>query len=264
LKKLISVLLMTCALLAIAPLAFAQSSPLPADDASFDDLHALQLKRYKPFYFIAGKADMKGQISFKVPVVEGTGLYIGYTQLFIWDVYKPSGPMRDVNYNPEAFYRFNLNGSHYTALDLGLFEHESNGLAGTSSRQWNRTYLRFHEEYKKAESALHLIWEAKVWYQFMDDPGNVDIERYRGTYELNMTLAGMGHTILNINDLTLRIFPGGPSTADITRGGQELDWRIMGSKRLLVPIFIQLYHGYGENLLDYKRKQWMLRAGIGF
>jgi len=100
---------------------------------------------YKPTYFITGHPDTKVQLSFKAYIVRAMPLYFAYSQLMMWDLFtKRSSPFRDINFNPEVFYRLNLNDQpSFQWLDFGIYEHESNGKDGGDSRAWDRIYLRY-------------------------------------------------------------------------------------------------------------------------
>jgi len=70
----------------------------------------------------------------------------------------------------------------------------------------------------------------------------------------------------DVDDLIFRLYPGGPSNVDPTRGGQELTWRVRARfrKEVLPVMVFQVFHGYAESLLDYRHSYWAWRAGIGF
>jgi outer membrane phospholipase A len=71
-----------------------------------------------------------------------TGLYFGYTQLSFWNIYDPSAPFLDNNYQPELFLHFDATSLprpvwYKPSLKLSV-SHESNGLDGDKSRGWDR------------------------------------------------------------------------------------------------------------------------------
>ena len=87
---------------------------------------------------------------------DDTGLYIAYTQKSLWDLFnfKNSSPFIKSNYSPEFFYRIDLYektklGIYFKRLkylQLGGWQHESNGLGGNQaadSRSWDRGYFEF-------------------------------------------------------------------------------------------------------------------------
>ena len=89
----------------------------------------IQLERHKPLYFLMGRPHTKIQISFKIGLIQRVPIYLGYTQLLIGDLFVADPGFRDVNYNPEIFYRLSLPlADHW--IDFSPYEHESNGKGG--------------------------------------------------------------------------------------------------------------------------------------
>ncbi|MGZ3671259.1 MAG: phospholipase A [Bdellovibrionota bacterium] len=223
----------------------------------------VKLSAYKPSYTVVGKNDGKIQLSFKARPASAFALYFGYTQLMMWDIYKSSAPMRDVNFNPEVFYRFTLGDKEELRwIDFGPFEHESNGFDGANSRSWNRTYLRYSDTLF-TDGPRKLQWSVKLWVPYSCEGGFCT--RYRGVGEGTASIDNLFGTAIGENDLTLRFYPGGPSALNLAKGGQELTFRLRPVRRAFMPLFVvQFFHGYGENLLDQAREGLALRGGIGF
>lgn len=224
----------------------------------------VKISAYKPTYFLVGKYEGKVQFSFKARPAEAIPLYFGYTQLMMWDIYKSSAPMRDINFNPEVFYRFVLGEERELRwLDIGIFEHESNGLNGDGSRSWNRTYARFSDAISFDGSPAKVQWSVKAWVPYSCETERCS--RYRGLGEFTISLENLLGSHLGANDIALRFYGGGPSYFNLAKGGQELTLRLRPSQRGYVPLFvIQFFQGYGENMLDQDRKGLALRGGIGF
>lgn len=220
---------------------------------------------YRPTYFLSGEPDTKAQVSFKFPLLKQVPLHFAYSQLMMWDLFKKSSsPIRDVNANPDIFYRLDL-GQHKwrRRLDLGLYEHESNGKADAASRSWDRFYLRYEQFADQQNPKFH--GSIKVWLPFNKDANNQDILYYRGLGELNLTFFSLMPSWFVRDYLTLRIYPGGNSHFDFTKGGQELTWRgSLKGDSFLPMLVLQFFHGTGENLLDYRDEHLGLRGGIGF
>ena len=223
------------------------------------------LELYKPDYFLMGQPDTKIQFSFKLRLVQGYPLYFGYSQVMKWDLVRPDPFFADLNYNPEFFYRFALGDSKTRWLDAGPFEHESNGKGGSEERSWNRSYLRFHDEWTVGDKTV-LRAELKAWVPYSLNVANRDLPDYRGVYETNVILSNFMGPRFDVDDLILRLYPGGPSNVDPTRGGQELTWRMRSTAHIRIrPVLVfQVFHGYAETMLDYRHSYWAWRAGIGF
>lgn len=223
----------------------------------------IKFSPYKPTFFVVGKKEAKGQFSLKARPAEAFPFYAAYSQLMMWDIYKASAPMRDLNFNPEVFYRHELGeekGARW--IDFGIFEHESNGKNGDGSRSWNRSYVRFTDT-MQFEGERTLQWSLKAWVHYSCEGGGCG--RYRGLFEANISLENVFGAELGDNDLILRFYPGGPSNLNLAKGGQELTVRVRPSKRNWIPLLVvQLFHGYGENMLDQNKEELALRAGIGF
>lgn len=223
------------------------------------------LEAYKPNYFLMGQPDTKIELSLKIPLIQDQNLYFGYTQLMKWELVRNDPYFADINYNPEIFYRFKIHGSSTTWLDIGPYDHESNGKGGSQERAWNRTYARYHDEWALG-GRLVLRAELQAWVPYAYNSANRNLPDYRGVYETNVMLSGFLGRLYDVDDLILRLYPGGPSNVDPTRGGQELTVRLRAAARKkFMPVGVmQVFHGYAESMLDYRHSYWGWRVGIGF
>ncbi|ULQ47080.1 phospholipase A [Flagellatimonas centrodinii] len=185
--------------------------------------------------------------------------YFGYTQKSFWQVYDEgrSRPFRETNYNPELFYRWTPDPErwHHWGADFGI-EHESNGQDVPMSRSWNRLYIAPFQA--KGQTLRYL----KFWYRIpeerKDSPGdpkgddNPLIHRFFGYAEANVQRqldgGGLAHLMLR----------GNPSTG---KGAVLLNFT-WPSADGYVFYMVQLFHGYGESLIDYDRS--ITRIGLGF
>lgn len=245
----------------ILPLRAQAADAAPAKDNNPDPIPFFE--KYKPSFFLLGKPDTKVQVSFKTPILDKLPLYIGYSQLMMWDLFHESAPFRDINYNPELFYRMSFHGDLPTQVDFG-YEHESNGKDGPDSRSWNRAYVRY--EQNRSWQDRKLWWSFKVWLpNGMGDPASRLLPEQRGQWEIQVGASDVFGTIFSVNELILRIYGGGSTRSNPLQGGQELTYRETSRRQiLLLPLYIQLFHGYGENLLDAGDRHWGLRGGFGF
>lgn len=254
-------------------LALAAIHAAPAEDAApklpetANDHEPIRFfERYKPSFFLLGKLNTKIEISFKVSILREVPLYFGYSQLMIWDLFKDSAPIRDMNYDPDVFYRLRLSDAGETArdLDFGFFEHESNGKDGGDSRSWNRAYLRYTSN--RLLPSRGLWWSAKFALPYgMEDEASRRLPKRRGVWELQIGASDLFDRIFDVNEVVLRLYGGGGTRVNPLQGGQELTYREKASRRkFLLPLYLQVFHGYGENLLDADEKRWGFRAGVGF
>jgi outer membrane phospholipase A len=222
----------------------------------------VQLQQYRPIYVIAGRPDVKVQISFKGQILRSFDLYYAYSQLMIWDFFKDSSPFRDINYNPELFYRIHIKRDSALWLDLGG-DHESNGRAGAASRSWNRAYALIHSTHSVGEKAA-LSWSFRAWYPFSYSE-NADILQYRGLWEAQVGLSQFLGPFFYNHELSLRLYGGGKSHVNPLKGGQELTFRTNLRSGTFAPaIVLQVFHGFGEYMLNYRDERLGLRAGLGF
>lgn len=223
----------------------------------------IRLESYKPFYFVVGVPDGQGQISLKAQAAKGLDLYLAYSQLVFWELFDKSAPIREVNYNPEIFYRIGLR-EDAQFLDIGIYEHESNGKDGDISRSWDRSYLRFTRNLPWSKDRA-FSWSFKAFLPYRLDEKNKDITRYRGLWEGQFVLSQNLDLLFDINEVIFRFYPGGSSRLNPLEGGRELIFRGKVSvKNLSIPLIFQIFQGRGESLLDYKQRRFGLRAGFGF
>jgi phospholipase A1 len=207
--------------------------------------------------------EAKFQLSLKVPLntgdllVEGDGLYMGFTLQAWWQIYASgiSKPFRETNYQPELFYLAPTSWQPFggnTAIMLGI-EHQSNGRGQNLSRSWNRVYANFI--FEKNNFALSL----RPWYRLSEDEkdfefdpngdDNPDIDDYMGDFELGM--------VYKYNSIEFAFL--GRQNFSTSRGAAELSFTF--------PLFGKLrgyataFNGYGESLIDYNFNQ--TRYGVG-
>ncbi len=224
----------------------------------------IPLYQYKPIYFLLGKPYTKVQFGFKAPMIQGVPLYFGYTQLMMWHIAVRSPYFYDINYNPEIFYRIAIGEGSTQWIDLGPFEHESNGTGGERERSWNRSSIRYHSQYRLGERA-RLSVEVKAWIPWILKEKNSEITRYRGSGEVTLILSDFLGRFFEVGDLIFRLYPGGASTVNPLQGGQELTFRCRTGFHAVLPLFVgQVFHGVGESLYDLTESRWGLRAGFGF
>ena len=246
----------------LGALLLLMSSHARADEAEKD---LALISNYQPTYFLLGHPDTKAQFSFKAQILRPYPVYFGFTQLILWDLFKVSRPIREINYHPELYYRFHLGDEgDRDWFDFVPYEHESNGKAELLSRSWNRTSLVYHAK-RKWSSSVEAIWRLKLSIPVFREETNLDLPQYRGIWELSFTLGGFLGGYFEADDLTVRIYPGGRSWIDPFKGGQELTFRTKAKwGSLLLPAVLQFFHGYGEDLLEYKQNRIAFRAGLGF
>lgn len=232
------------------------------------------ISAYNPSYFIIGPDLAKIQISFKYDIFYpwNLGLFIGYSQKMFWEIYKLSDPFSDIDFNPELFFKFEsknnfLNNADLGFIDyfqLGLFEHKSNGEDGTNSRGYDRSYVQIQVSWG---DFLNIGANIKYFYiypsQIADNPS---IQNYIGSFEWKVFLKLKGKPEkVDYEELYAAFGTGGGMNGfDFSKGWQEYGFMVRTLFSRIRP-YIQVWHGYGESLLDYNRDAgWEYRIGLIF
>ena len=208
------------------------------------------------------QVEAKFQVSFKTKIFNdlmgskrGGDIWVGYTQTSRWQVYNTdiSRPFRETNYEPEIMY---IMPTPYEICGLkGLFagigyNHQSNGQSDPMSRSWNRVVAQIAWESKN----LSIMF--KPWLRIKepaDKDNNPGIENYMGRGEL-MAAYGKGrHDISLIARHSMRF-------GENNRGSIQIDYALQIWDNL--KLNAQLFHGYGESLIDYNHKQTTIGIGL--
>lgn len=229
----------------------------------FDDSPSFGI--YKNNYIIGGtslgakpdrfNSDAKIQVSISQRMTNSvlpfqTYLFLTYTQLAYWDIFRESFPFGDINFNPTVglgraiVYNNRLIG--LTSLQL---EHESNGKDEDYSRSWNKVSLSCLLAINPSLSV-----QGKIWIPIIDGQNNRDIAEYKGWGFLGMEYnhksdfsVGLSLTKRNTPDLSANIM-------------MNMSLRLSKSSNQF--LFLEYYNGYGESLIDYDHYHHRLRIGI--
>ena len=162
-----------------------------------------------------------------------------------------SRAFRELNYEPEFILNFPLHhklfGGQFRTLGITL-NHQSNGRALPLSRSWNR--IIFNLGYEIGNWQVEL----KPWIRMADEEDeNPEITKFIGNGELDIGYELNRHEFYAI----------------VTH---PFDTNKYGSLQLnyVFPIeghirgHVQLFHGYGETMIDYNHSQTTLGLGISF
>ncbi len=223
---------------------------------------------YRDNYLLMGWSDsnltkdlvLKFQVSVKLrlPI---HGLFLAYTQRSFMDVLQESTPFYDHNFEPEVFYvytfsdQFTQNHS-LQSLQIG-YKHESNGLDAIDSRSWERIYLE--ALIKKGGWYIR----PTIWFPFLEDIGNSDIEKFYGYSELTVAyiwsndvrLSGQFHLGTDITNGNIK--------ADITLPFHIL-FKTLPSGWSQSNLWFQVWQGHGETLLGLQESSTAISVGVGF
>lgn len=209
-----------------------------------------------PFEF--SDTELKFQISFKTRAVRdflGGAVWIGYTQSSRWQLYSAniSRPFRETNYEPEVMFivptKYRFLGLDGVFTGIGI-NHQSNGRSNPLSRSWNRVILQLGLETASWSIVL------RPWLRLQEDAiedNNPDIEDYVGRTELLTAFSKGKHDVSIMVRHSLR---GGNNS----RGAINVNYafNILDNLQLQAQIF----HGYGESLIDYNHKQTTFGLGL--
>lgn len=238
-----------------------------------ENLWMAALSSYKPIYVITGLGDdqVKIRVSFKFDFFHPykVGFYFGYTQLMFWDLYKFSAPFTEIDFNFDIFWRFEsgynfANDLKIPLIDyiqLGLWEHISNGMPGTMdqgeenlSRGIDRMYIQVQAG---IGSWLRLGLNFKYFYciylEFSDkEHDNPKIQEYIGSFICRPFLVlynkGLDDTMELYGEFAAG---GGENGLNFTEGGfleiGLISYKILSRFRL----YAQYYQGFFESILHY-------------
>lgn len=211
---------------------------------------------YGPAEDFFSDAEIKFQLSLRTEILDdlwrGSSVSVAYTQQSFWQLYaddEVSAPFRETNHEPEIMWQipvdFEVLGFQARLATLA-FNHQSNGRSRPLSRSWNRLTGELVLEKDR------FVLSAKTWAR-IDDPDlddNPNIEDYMGRIQLGAAYAGDKHTFAL----------GWKNSLDSDfRSGLEFNWQFPLAAHLRG--FVQLYSGYGENLIDMEN--YNNRIGVG-
>lgn len=208
-----------------------------------------------------GRFEAKLQLSLRMKVardllVDGADVWFAYTQRSWaqpWND-EESAPFRTTDHQPEVIYVVpvrrdrNLLGWRWRMWQLG-YTHESNGSTDPLSRSWDRVFLGTGVE--RGDWSLELRLAKRIYASGGDNP---DISDWVGRSRLTAVWTpGLSTTTLVWRN-TLKHWD---------RGSLQLDWSYPFDRAQPAGLryMVQLFHGYGEALLDYNHRQ--TRAGLG-
>jgi phospholipase A1 len=253
-------------------------SPLEARRSaeSVSERTRFALAAHKPNYFLPGthnssadysvydegepylsNTEAKFQLSVKASIAENlwhdSSLSMAFTQVSYWQLFaddEASSPFRETNYEPELIWDVPINKDvlGFNLVSAGLrLNHQSNGRTRPLSRSWNRII---------ASALLQkgaFVFSAETWsrveYGFVDE--NPDIEDFMGRAQFGLAYKGASHTVaVGIKN----------NLASENRSGVELNWSFPLNQQFRG--FMQVYSGYGENMIDMENYNNRIGFGI--
>jgi outer membrane phospholipase A len=188
-------------------------------------------------------------------------VYLGYSQVSLWDWDKPSAPFYDSSYKPEILYASQWihrdRWASWFRLEFQTgFQHESNGRDGAESRSLNIAYVKPTLAFGQT-NGLQLLLAPRAWFYVGDLVDNPDLADYRGYADLRVVMGW---------NQGLQLSALGRLGKDFDKGSLQLDltyplWKV---PLLRSSLFLQLQYftGYGESLLAYNERSSTFRAGF--
>lgn len=187
-----------------------------------------------------------------------------YTQKVWWQIYSPSSPFRETNYEPEIFITFptpeNIDKiSGLKGVRLG-FVHESNGRSKLQSRSWNRIYLG------SMWQSGNLFTYFRMWHRIQEDDkvsptdlngdDNPDITDYMGYGDISISYLykKQQFSLLLRNNLHF----------NDNKGALIVDWSLPLPYAKDSFWYVKFFSGYGESLIDYNRHVDKVALGFSF
>ena len=219
---------------------------------------------YKPIYAIIGNEDAKIQISFKYRLLDAYNFFLGFTQRMFWDVFDNSSPVKRLDYNPELFWRFYLAKKFIEYVDVGIYEHLSNGQAGIYSRSLDGGYLRINM--KRKIKGLNVVMSIKLFKYYVTGSHTKKIKDYIGYSEIGVSAEQFRAPLLEHIRIYIKLIsPGKFSHNCWKRGAREFGILFKRTKTPFSPdIYFQVYDGYAESLLEFSKRKIVYRIGLLF
>ncbi len=192
--------------------------------------------------------------------IKQDSLWFGYSQQSTWQLFNEdlSRPFRSTDHEPEIMYVY--------PTDLGLpggwrlryagagAVHQSNGESEPQSRSWNRVYLMGGMEIGDRYQI-----NGRIWHRIREAPANddnPDITDYIGRAEITGRW-NPGRS--NAFEATLR-----SNLRSSGHGSIRLEWfKVIGDPTTSnLRLHTQLFHGYGDTLIDYNRSRTVFSVGL--
>ena len=209
--------------------------------------------------------DLTFQISVRYNAIQhsaegGWDMFLGYTQLSVWDVYRPSNPFRCNTYMPGIYAYHQFNSGPYGVINdilVGL-EHRSNGYASDLSRSIDCLFATYTHTFAGR-------FTAQV-------TGRFGIGSIYNTFSLEMFNRYQGYVNAGLCYHTRdRRFMAGASVTPLFMGdipanvSAEIAWRPTAAYDWFYLV-ARYHYGYDENQLDCASEdvflKHMLRFGI--
>lgn len=198
-------------------------------------------------------AEFKAQFSILLPLdsnflgKKNLALDAAYTQTMYWQLYTDSPYFREINYMPEIFLNWHPKINWFIH---GGIVHQSNGRGGEYERSWNRVFMDFI--FARGNWYFSIKPWVLVFKRSTSDLHNPDIQHYLGN--------GRFMVAYKFGDNEISIMSRNNLQSGFKRGALQVD--VSHHIYLHFNLFMELFSGYGQSLIDYKHRTNGI--GIGF
>ena len=231
-----------------------------------------RLTPYNESYILLHPNDTKIQTSFKYNVF--SQFYISYTQLIYWDLFSKSSPFKDINCNPEIFYRLKFNNKFFVKfLQAGYF-HKSNGKDGIADRSMDRVNVTSSADIF-VTSRVNVMWKQEYWYNFHVSSRNKDVFEYIGfqkqdlIVKLVQPLTSASKVKVTDQALTVSWMVGGLNYRDTSRYSFAFGYqfrtfvsRIIFKNYFHPLLYVRYENGFWDSLANYNNRVNIIRVGF--
>jgi outer membrane phospholipase A len=201
---------------------------------------------------------LKLEFGFRQRLFEDGHLFFGYHQKSIWDVHSNSSPILDTNYNPHLYY--DLGSWSDIHWNLGIFEHLSNGGGRALSRGTNMSFINAYKTLHYSDVGFE--FGTKLFITYKTDEGSSDLNEYMGTWSLMAKVFNFVPILENYHSMEVRVNSGGKYGGDFSKGNVELAVYYQPFQKALHTLFVQVFSGRNESLVDYKTYHHSTRIGL--
>ncbi len=207
--------------------------------------------------------DMTFQVSLRYNAFQNIGgkqwdFFLGYTQLSVWDVFKPSNPFRSNIYMPGVYVYHPLSRDAYGVADdllMGL-EHRSNGYDGATSRSIDCAFFTYTHTFAGRLTAqlTGRFGIGSIYNDFSLEMFN----RYQGYVNLGLCYHSPGRRFMasaSVTPLFMGDIPANVSAELAWRPAAAGDWFYLVAR---------WHYGYDENQLDCAMEDVYLKSMLRF
>ncbi len=227
-------------------------------ERSFSEQLGERFHPHKLTYAAVGSRDAAMQFSFKLRLLKRGHLYFAYTNIILWQV-AGSFPFKDINFQPEMFWRFESRPDWRMWLDTG-YGHNSNGESGEASRAVDRLFARLGKEFDLLDRRL--IWMAWASLTLLEGEFNKDRSDYLGFWHAAMIVPNLIETDSLRIGFDVRLVSGAHGLP-FDKGSISSGLTASLTRYPLSPnLYFQYFSGYGEVLRDYNHRSDAFRLGL--